>query len=210
MIDVLCMKTNRPFIRVLFLGMLIAVLMGSAAMAKTGSIGFLRLAATSKAAHPAGDSSRESDDQGTSDEQESDDQGTSDEQESGDQGISDEQESSDCDTQDQGKTEDGGTTPGDNGDREKACNEAAGITDETASGNEVVTTKPKGLDNAIQHVLANCIKNPQAPGLLNALRHLVANRDRHAAHDAEKAARRAAHEAAKAERGSTKGSKGHG
>jgi len=57
-----------------------------------------------------------------------------------------------------------------------------------------------GLENAIQHVLANCIKNPQAPGLINALEHLYANQQRHAAHDAEKAAQKAAHDAEKAAR----------
>jgi hypothetical protein len=57
-----------------------------------------------------------------------------------------------------------------------------------------------GLDHAIEVVLANCIKNPQAPGLENALMHLVMNRDRHDQHEAERAARAAAHEAAKAAR----------
>lgn len=78
--------------------------------------------------------------------------------------------------------------------------DAAGMSGSTASGISS-NQKTTGLDHAIQMVLANCIKNPQAPGLLNALRHLVANRDRHAAHDAEKAARKAAHDAAKAAKG---------
>ena len=45
-------------------------------------------------------------------------------------------------------------------------------------------TKLTGLDNAIAHVLANCLKNPDAPGLVNALEHLVANQAKHEAHDA--------------------------
>jgi hypothetical protein len=57
-----------------------------------------------------------------------------------------------------------------------------------------------GLDNAIAHVLENCLKNPQAPGLLNALEHLAANQARHEAHEAAKAERKAEREAAKAER----------
>jgi len=83
--------------------------------------------------------------------------------------------------------------------------EAAGMSDESTGGGS--ETKSTGLDHAIEVVLANCIKNPQAPGLLNALRHLVANRDRHAEHEAENAERRAAHDAAKAER---QAAKGHG
>jgi hypothetical protein len=91
--------------------------------------------------------------------------------------------------------------------REKACNEAAGISADSTPA--PTGTKTTGLDHAIERVLANCIKNPQAPGLLNALHHLVANRDRHAAHDEEQAARKAAHEAAKAAHQGAKGGKGH-
>ena len=73
-------------------------------------------------------------------------------------------------------------------------------------------TKLHGLDNAIAHVLANCVKNPQAPGLLNALEHLAANQAKHEAHEAEKAERKAAHDAAKAEKhaGGPGHGKGHG
>jgi hypothetical protein len=108
---------------------------------------------------------------------------------------------------------DGTSKPADEGDgtpkpppspeREAACKEAAGIKEGSGGSAGSDTTTPEkttGLDHAIEVVLANCIKNPQAPGLLNALRHLVANRDKHLAHDLEKAARRAAHEAAKAAR----------
>jgi hypothetical protein len=67
----------------------------------------------------------------------------------------------------------------------------------TGPSTDTSGTKLTGLDNAIQHVLANCLKNPQAPGLLVALQHLVENQTRHdaqqAAHDAQKAAHQAGH-----------------
>jgi hypothetical protein len=98
--------------------------------------------------------------------------------------------------------------------REAECNEAAGVEiTEPAEGEETdaVEAPTHGIDHAIEVVLANCIKNPQAPGLVNALEHLVINRDRHearvlanaerkAAHDAAQAERKAAHDAAQAER----------
>ena len=191
------------------MGMLVA----SAALAKTGGLGFMRLTAagdvTSSCPSPTpspspsespspspSPSESPSPDQGTSDEQESDDQSTTDEQESDDQGTS-EQESGDCKDSNKDKK-----TGGNTADRQKACMDAAGMSGSTA-GTGSSQVKTTGLDHAIEMVLANCIKNPQAPGLLNALRHLVANRERHAAHDEEKAARKAAHDAAKA-------SKGHG
>jgi hypothetical protein len=66
--------------------------------------------------------------------------------------------------------------------REAACNEAAGVTPDpegTEDGMDPaenpVVEKPHGLENAIAHVLENCMYNPQAPGLLVAIRHLVAN-----------------------------------
>jgi hypothetical protein len=92
--------------------------------------------------------------------------------------------------------------PTESGDRQAECEEAAGLSDEEQDGSEEKVT---GLDNAIQRVLANCIKNPQAPGLLNALRHLAENRDRKMARDEAKAERRATHAASK---GHGKG-KGH-
>lgn len=100
--------------------------------------------------------------------------------------------------------------------READCNAAAGIepddgsTDDTGDTDEPV--KVTGLDNAIEHVLANCLKNPQAPGLLNALAHLTANREKHEAHAAAKAEKKAAHAAAKAQKhaGGPGHGKGHG
>lgn len=96
-------------------------------------------------------------------------------------------------------------------DREAACTTAAGI-EPTDGTDDSADTKLHGLDNAIAHVLANCVKNPQAPGLLNALEHLAANQAKHEAHEAEKAERKAAHDAAKAEKhaGGPGHGKGHG
>ena len=54
-----------------------------------------------------------------------------------------------------------------------ACYAAAGI-DPTHAATERCPAPPVST-NAIQHVLANCIKNPQAPGSVNALEHLYAN-----------------------------------
>jgi hypothetical protein len=124
------------------------------------------------------------------------------------QGSEDEGDDQECvEPEGDGTTEpgdegDGGVKPSPSADREAACKEAAGVKDDSgdASGGSTPSEKTTGLDHAIEVVLANCMKNTQAPGLLNALRHLVANRDKHQAQDAEKAARRAAREAAKAAR----------
>ena len=212
-----------------------AMLVASAALAKTGGLGFIRLSASgdvtttcpspspspspsespspspspspSESPSPSPSPSESpSSDQGDQNEQgDQDEQGTPDGQESADQGDQDQQgtdehQAGDCEKSDKGSKNQPPVSPA---DRQKACMEAAGMSldSTTASGSPQVKTT--GLDHAIQMVLANCIKNPQAPGLLNALRHLVANRERHAAHDEEKAARKAAHDAAKA-------SKGHG
>jgi len=90
-------------------------------------------------------------------------------------------------------------------DREKACNDAAGIeTPEPGTTEEPTTTlgadleKLHGVDNAIEHVLANCLKNPQAPGLLNALIQLTTGRAKHEAHEAWKAEKKAVRAEAKA------------
>ncbi len=99
------------------------------------------------------------------------------------------------------------TTPADP-EREAACNEAAGVAptdpgtttgDGTTDGTNEEPAKLTGLDNAIAHVLANCLKTPDAPGLVNALEHRVANQAKHEAHDAAKAERKAEHAAGKAE-----------
>lgn len=109
---------------------------------------------------------------------------------------------------------------GDTASREAQCRTAAGMStvadgadasDATVAEGTTDEAKKRGLDRAIEVVLANCIKNPQAPGLVNALRHLVENRERHMALEAEKAARRASREARKAAHGAASGhAKGHG
>jgi hypothetical protein len=163
-----------------------------------------------------------SEDQGSSQEQGADEQSSSDEQASDDPGsdeqASDDQESEDqdqakdeCDSADDQESDNQGASEGSTHEHTDAdCLGAAGMSEESGggSGSAGDETKKTGLDNAIARVLANCIKNPQAPGLLNALRHLVANQARHEAHDAEKEARRAAHDAAKAEREASKGAHG--
>jgi len=93
--------------------------------------------------------------------------------------------------------EDDSVEPEPSGDREGDCDSAAGIVPDEGE-EEVVEDKLTGLDNAIDHVLANCKKNPKAPGLLVALSHLVSNRDKHEAHEAWKAERAAARAEAKA------------
>jgi hypothetical protein len=101
--------------------------------------------------------------------------------ESDDQG---EDVSGDETTGDEAPPAEDGTDP----EREAECTTAAGV-DPTQPSAEDPADRATGLDNAIAHVLANCLKNPDAPGLPNALEHLVANAARKAAHDAEKAAR---------------------
>ena len=138
-----------------------------------------------------GDQGEDGDDQGEDgDTEESDDQGdqgeTTDTEESDDQGNQGE----DCNAEDpedsSDESTDASTDPVDP-DREAACNEAAGVDPNAQPEPGAEPEKVTGLDNAIQHVLANCMKNPQAPGLVNALEHLVANQKRHELHDAWKA-----------------------
>jgi len=112
-------------------------------------------------------------------------------------------------------------------ERATACAGAAGLEpdaegeDGGGEGEPIEVEKLKGLDNAIAHVLENCLKNPDAPGPLNALEHLAANAERHEAHElwkaeragereAAKAERRAAHDAAKAAPDVAKAAAGHG
>src|SRR6266508_5326206 len=182
--DVVSMKTPHPFIRVLLMSILAGLLVASAGMASAGRLGFFRTSAE-KPTVPH-DSATCSPDEGTSEDESSEDEGDSQECEDPEEGD--------------GTTEPG--APGDLADREAECNKVAGL-DTSAEGSDA-DVKTTGLDDAIEVVLANCIKNPQAPGLLNALSLLVQNRDKHMAHDAEKAVRRAARDAAKAARDAAK------
>jgi hypothetical protein len=184
------MKSHHPFIRAFLLSLLVGMVMASATVAKAGG-SFFRVTAASSVVEddPAtvacpGPDATNSNDQGTPDLTASDDQGESDDH---------------CRSKDEGDNQETdshqGPTPT-SSDREAECRTAAGLTQPTSSSNAPAPQKTTGLDHAIEMVLANCIKNAQAPGLVNALRHLVANRDRHQAHEAEKAARKAAHPAA--------------
>lgn len=224
------MNPRHRFIKALLMSMLVGMLVSSAALAKSG-IGSNPSSDTITLQDAAGASDQcDSDDQGSSEDSESDDQGQESEdqdQESDDQGQesaeqesdeqdegSQEQESEDCEPTEDQEASDSTSDRASSETREADCREAAGMseasTDGTGSEDEGEGFRETGLDHAIATVLANCIKNPQAPGLLNALRHLVANQARHEAHDAEKEARRAAREAAKAEREASKGSHGKG
>lgn len=210
------------------MSILAGLLVASAGMARAGRLGFFRASAEkSTVRHEsttcAPDDEGTSDDQGTTEEEGSDDQSASqDESISEDKVAKDEGSSEECEDPEEG---DGTTGPGegdettqpgasgDPADREAECNEAAGVSpageDEEGSEGSEGDVETTGLDHAVEVVLANCIKNPQAPGLVNALRHLVANRDRHLAHQAEMAARRAAREAARAAGHGAHG-RGHG
>jgi hypothetical protein len=85
-------------------------------------------------------------------------------------------------------------------EREAECLKAAGIDPNAPPEPTDPSIKLTGLDNAIEHVLANCVKNIDAPGLVIALQQLVINRDLHLAHDEAKAAAKAARDAARAAR----------
>jgi hypothetical protein len=140
------------------------------------------------------DTSEDADDQG----EDADDQGDADDE-------SEEADDECADEADEAETADApDAAPVVDPEREVACNEAAGVVEEPTAEEKLT-----GLDNAIAHVLANCIKNPQAPGLINALTHLVANKGLHEAHEAAKAERKAAHAAWKLEHASSHGH-GHG
>ena len=102
-------------------------------------------------------------------------------------------------------------------ERTEECLTAAAMEGEDAPEDKPVAGELKGLENAISHVLWNCMRNDN-DGLVNALEHLSANLERkefrdeakeerktereaaRAARDAAKAERRTAHEAAKAAR----------
>jgi hypothetical protein len=127
----------------------------------------------------------------------------------------------DADQDESDRAKDGGTTvtpetgPADEPSPERiaACTEAAGLTSADAPTEEPKAGELHGLENAIAHVLWNCMRNDN-DGLPNALEHLKANLDRKLLHDelkaqraaereAAKAARKAAHAAAKAARAAT-------
>jgi len=83
-------------------------------------------------------------------------------------------------------------------ERVAECTEAAGLTEDAPEAKPVPGDKT-GLENAIAHVLWNCLRNDN-DGLVNALEHLQANLLRKLDREELKAERRAEREAAKAER----------
>jgi hypothetical protein len=84
-------------------------------------------------------------------------------------------------------------------ERVAECTEAAGLTDEDTPDEEPTPGELKGLENAIAHVLWNCLRNDN-DGLVNALEHLRANLERKLEREELKAERKAEREARKAER----------
>ena len=84
-------------------------------------------------------------------------------------------------------------------ERVAECTEAAGLTAEDAPDGSPVPGELTGLENAIAHVLWNCMRNDN-DGLVNALEHLSANLERKELRDEAKEERRAEREAARAER----------
>jgi hypothetical protein len=88
-------------------------------------------------------------------------------------------------------------------ERVKECTEAAGMTAADAPEEEPVPSEKKGLENAMAHVLWNCLRNDN-DGLVNALEHLSDNLERKEFRDEAKEERKAKREAAKAEREAAK------
>jgi hypothetical protein len=87
-------------------------------------------------------------------------------------------------------------------ERVKECTEAAGMTAADAPEEKPVSGEKKGLENAIAHILWNCLRNDN-DGLVNALEHLSDNLERKELRDEAKEERKAEREAAKAERKAT-------
>lgn len=84
------------------------------------------------------------------------------------------------------------------------CMTAAGMEGEEApEGKPEPGDELKGLENAISHVLWNCIRNDN-DGLVNALEHLSSNLEKKELRDAAKEERKGEHEAAKAAREAAK------
>ncbi len=167
-----------------------------------------------------GTETTEGDDDGTTDDEDGttdDEDGTTDDDASEcDEPADDDPPDDDAvdgDTDGVDETDDDGA-PADPVDEERvtACETAAGIepTEEPVDATDGDDEKPHGLDNAIERVLSNCVKNAQAPGLVNALEHLAANHQRHEEHEEWKAARAEERAAEKAARAAAKAAGEHG
>ena len=88
-------------------------------------------------------------------------------------------------------------------ERVKECTEAAGKTPADAPEEKPVPGEKQGLENAIAHVLWNCLRNDNE-GLVNAVEHLSDNLERKELRDEAKEERKATRDAAKAERDAAK------
>src|SRR5437879_4399078 len=135
------MKTHRRFVRVLLLSGLMAMLVASAALAKTGGLGFIRLSASgdvtttcpspspspspseSPSPSPSPSPSESPSPSPSPSESPSSDQGDQNEQGDQDQQGTDEHQAGDCEKSDKGSKN---QPPVGNADRQKACTEAAG------------------------------------------------------------------------------------
>ena len=206
---------RRPRLQVVSLiAFLLAVLTASAAFGAVGGHVVAGSDATVTTCDPSG-TDQGGTDEGTTDEATTDEQGNQDEGTCPTDEPTSEPTAEPTDEPSTGGTDtQSGSTATQTPDpqREFECNEAAGLPPTGGAGPGTDTTKLTGLDNAIAHVLANCLTNTNAPGLVTALHHLVHNRDLQAAHQAElaaaKAARDATHAAQAAARGNEHGNSG--
>ena len=141
-------------------------------------------------------------DQGESDEDEAEE---SDESEECEDVAEDTDDGDDAEVpgDDEGVERDEGPAPEPTGERIAECTEAAGLTAADAPDEKPIPGELKGLENAISHVLWNCIRNDN-DGLVNALEHLSANLERKELRDEAKEERRAAKAERKAEREAAK------
>ena len=202
---------SRPGLRLLLVLTLVMAISGAAGAFAAGGR-FHRAVATADptcvAPEPTDDPVVDEGDDTSVDDEETDDQDVQgDEDAQDDQDPQGEDEDAECDEAeptDDADAEDDGDDADTGGkdaevdpERQAACAEAAGWQDGVPETDEDV--KLRGIENAMAHVYANCLKN-DAPGLINALQRLAANAARHAAHEAEKAARAAEREAEKAAR----------
>jgi hypothetical protein len=158
-------------------------------------------------------------DQGESEERKSEESDESEECED----VTDDTDDTEEPADDEGVESDEGAALEPTEERIAECTGAAGLTAADAPDERPIPGELNGLENAISHVLWNCIRNDN-DGLVNALEHLSANLERKELRDeakeerkaakaerkvereAAKAERKTAHEAAKAERRSARAS----
>jgi hypothetical protein len=197
------MQKGERFRLVAVLGMVVALMSAGFALAGANTFDTSEEPPTT-VCPPTGDAVEEGDPTGdtTGD--------TGDTTEEGDQGESEEADPEECEEPaEEADGSDDVETPDVEGDQQTApepsvertaqCTEAAGLEATEAPTEKPVPGELKGLENAISHVLWNCMRNDN-DGLVNALEHLSANLERKQLRDEAKAERKAAHDAAKTER----------